>query len=218
MKQSSKQTKKNRFLLVIVILTILVGLGLMAFSFIPKKETAKVDQTQQEKFVSNPQVILETSLGSIVLELYHDQAPISVANFLHYLDSGFYNGTVFHRVIPSFMIQGGGFTEAMDQKKTEDPIKNEAGNGLSNLRGTVAMARTSVVDSATSQFFINTVDNFFLDHQDESGEGYGYCVFGKVIEGLEIVNQIQNVPTGTLGYFQDVPKDPVIIISARRRE
>ncbi len=218
MGQTSKQSKKGRFRFIIVILAVLVGLSLLVFSFISEKETAKVDQTQQQKYLSNPQVILETSLGTIVLELYPDKAPISVANFLRYLDSGFYNGTVFHRVIPGFMIQGGGFTEDMNQKKVDAPIKNEAKNGLSNLRGTVAMARTSVLDSATSQFFINTVDNFFLDHQDESTEGYGYCVFGKVIEGLEIAERIQNVPTGTLGYFQDVPKDPVIIKSAKRRD
>lgn len=216
MDQLSNQAKKKRSLLIIVILLGLAGLGFLVFSLFSEKETAKVDQNQQEKFVSNPQVILETSLGSIILELYPNQAPISVANFLRYVDSGFYDGTIFHRVIPGFMIQGGGFTKDMNEKKTDEPIKNEAGNGLSNLRGTIAMARTSVVDSATSQFFINTVDNLFLDHQDESPEGYGYCVFGKVIEGLEIAEQIQNVPTGTIGYFQDVPQDPVIIISTKR--
>lgn len=218
MDQLSNQAKKKHSLLIIVILLGLVGLGFWVFSLFSEKETAKVDQNQQEKFVSNPQVILETSLGSIILELYPDQAPISVANFLRYVDSGFYDGTIFHRVIPGFMIQGGGFTKDMNEKKTDEPIKNEAGNGLSNLHGTIAMARTSVVDSATSQFFINTVDNLFLDHQDESLEGYGYCVFGKVIEGLEIAERIQNVPTGTIGYFQDIPKDPVIIISAKRKK
>lgn len=216
MDQLSNQAKKKRSLLIIVILVGLTGLGFLVFSLFLEKEIAKVDQNQQEKFVSNPQVILETSLGSIILELYPNQAPISVANFLRYVDSDFYDGTIFHRVIPGFMIQGGGFTKDMNEKKTDESIKNEAGNGLSNLRGTIAMARTSVVDSATSQFFINTVDNLFLDHQDESSEGYGYCVFGKVIEGLEIAEQIQNVPTGTIGYFQDVPQDPVIIISAKR--
>jgi peptidyl-prolyl cis-trans isomerase A (cyclophilin A) len=176
-----------------------------------------VEQPQFEKFASNPQVILETSLGSITLELDPQQAPITVANFLGYVDSGFYDGTIFHRVIPGFMIQGGGFDEAMDEKKTGPSIKNEAGNGLSNRRGTIAMARTSVVDSATSQFFINSVDNFFLDHRNESTDGYGYCVFGHVIEGLEVVDRIAKVPTGNLGYFQDVPQEPVIILSARRK-
>lgn len=212
-----EQNKRNRFKLVIVILVGLVLLGILTIGYISKKETAIVEQTQFEKFASNPQVILETSLGSITLELDHEQAPITVANFLRYVDSGFYDGTIFHRVIPGFMIQGGGFDEAMDEKKTGAPIKNEAGNGLSNRRGTIAMARTSVVDSATSQFFINSVDNFFLDHRNESADGYGYCVFGHVIEGLEVVDRIEKVPTGNLGYFQDVPQEPVIILSARRK-
>ncbi len=218
MKKPTKQAKQSYFLLITVILVGLVLLGILLIGFIPKKETTTVEQPHFEQFTSNPQVILETSFGPIVLELYHEQAPITVTNFLRYVDSHFYDGTIFHRVIPGFMIQGGGFTEAMEEKRTEAPIKNEAGNGLSNLRGTVAMARTAVVDSATSQFFINTVDNFYLDHRDKSVEGYGYCVFGQVIEGLEIVDQIQKVPTKTLGYFQDVPKEPVIILSARRVE
>lgn len=216
MKQPIKQVIKRYLPLIITVLAGIVLLSVMPMIIKSEKETTKVEQNQQENFKSNPQVILETSLGSIVLELYHDQAPLSVANFLNYIDSGFYDGTIFHRVIPGFMIQGGGFTEDMNQKNTDAPIKNEAGNGLSNLRGAIAMARTSVVDSATSQFFINTVDNFFLDHKDESPEGYGYCVFGKVIEGLEIVDLIRNVPTGTVGYFQDVPKEPATIISARK--
>lgn len=218
MKKPTKQTKRNNCLLITVILIGLVLLGILTFGFISKKETTKMEQPQFEQFTSNPQVVLETSLGPIVLELYHEQAPITVANFLRYVDSHFYDGTIFHRVIPGFMIQGGGFTEAMEEKHTEAPIKNEAGNGLSNLRGTVAMARTAVVDSATSQFFINTVDNFYLDHQDTSIEGYGYCVFGQVTKGMEIVDRIQKIPTGTVGYFQDVPQEPVIILSARRVE
>lgn len=216
MEQTTKQTRKNHLLLIILIIAGLVLLGILTFGFISEKETATMDQTPLENFASNPQVILETSLGSIVIELDHQQAPITVANFLLYVDSNFYNGTIFHRVIPGFMIQGGGFTEAMDEKKTAAPIKNEAGNGLSNLRGTIAMARTSVVDSATSQFFINTVANHSLDHQDDSLKGYGYCVFGKVIAGMEIVDQIQKVPTESKGYFQDVPQEPVIILSAQR--
>ncbi|NLW48277.1 MAG: peptidyl-prolyl cis-trans isomerase [Firmicutes bacterium] len=188
----------------------------MAFKFIAEKEIAKVDEKKIEQYESNTQVILDTTMGSIVIELYQDKAPISVANFLDYLDSGFYNGTIFHRVIPNFMIQGGGFTEDMDEKKTGSPIKNEAGNGLPNLRGTIAMARTRIVDSATSQFFINTIDNFFLNHQDNSPDGYGYCVFGKVIEGMEVVDAIQNLPTGTYGYFEDVPLESVLIKTACR--
>jgi cyclophilin family peptidyl-prolyl cis-trans isomerase len=216
MEQIFKQIKRKAPTLVIAILAGTLLLGIMAFKFISEKEIAKVDEKQIEQYESNPQVILDTTMGSIVIELFHDKAPISVANFLDYLDSGFYNGSIFHRVIPGFMIQGGGFTEDMDEKKTGSPIKNEAGNGLSNLRGTIAMARTSVVDSATSQFFINTVDNFFLNHQNNSPEGYGYCVFGKVIEGMEVVDAIQNVPTGTYGYFEDVPLEPVLIKTACR--
>lgn len=215
MNQNAKQLKNKVFTMVIVIMAGIILFGIMAFKFISEKEVAKVDEDQIEQYESNPQVILDTSMGSIVIELYHDKAPISVANFLNYLDSGFYNGTIFHRVIPGFMIQGGGFTEDMDEKRTGSPIKNEAGNGLPNLRGTIAMARTSVVDSATSQFFINTVDNFFLNHQNKSPEGYGYSVFGKVIEGMDVVDAIQNVPTGTYGYFEDVPLEPVVIKRAR---
>ena len=211
-----EQNKRTRFGLGILIMVGLVLLGILTFGYILKKETATVEQPQFEKFASNPQVILKTSLGSITLELYHEQAPITVANFLRYVDEQFYDGAIFHRVIPGFMIQGGGFDEAMDEKKTGASIKNEAGNGLSNRRGTIAMARTSVVDSATSQFFINIVDNVFLDHRNESADGYGYCVFGQVIEGLEVADRIGKVPTRNLGYFQDVPQEPVIIISARR--
>ncbi len=218
MEQKIKQSKNNRLTMVVVVLAGILLLGIMAFKFFTEKETTQVDKDQMKNLASNPQVILETSLGTIVFELYQDEAPITVANFMHYLDSGFYDGTIFHRVISGFMIQGGGFTKDMEQKQTGSPIKNEAGNGLSNLRGTIAMARTSVVDSATSQFFINTVDNYFLNHQDNSQEGYGYCVFGKIIEGMEIVDRIQNVPTGTFSYFQDVPTEPVIIIAARKND
>jgi cyclophilin family peptidyl-prolyl cis-trans isomerase len=130
---------------------------------------------------------------------------------LAYAREGFYDGTVFHRVIPGFMIQGGGFTPEMEQKQTKDPIKNEAGNGLKNKRGTIAMARTQVVDSATSQFFINTVDNASLDHRDDSPAGFGYAVFGRVVEGMETVEAISGVPTTTRGFFQDVPSEPMVI-------
>ena len=217
MERPARQAKHKYFLIITVVLVGLSLLGILTYRVIPKKETT-MEKPQSGQFTSNPQVVLETSLGPVVLELYHEQAPITVANFLSYVDSHFYDGTIFHRVIPGFMIQGGGFTEVMEEKKTEAPIKNEAGNGLPNLRGTVAMARTAVVDSATSQFFINTVDNSYLDHRDKSVEGYGYCVFGQVIKGLEIVDRIQKVPTRTIGYFQDVPEEPVIILSARRVE
>ena len=143
------------------------------------------------------QVVIETNYGEITVELDDEKAPLSVANFLAYVDSGHYNGTIFHRVIKDFMIQGGNFTADMAPKQTGAPIKNEAGNGLRNLRGTIAMARTGVVDSATSQFFINLKDNGFLDHKDTSIRGYGYAVFGKVIEGMEVVDKIGTSPTHT---------------------
>ena len=161
-------------------------------------------------------VIIETSEGSITAELDEAKAPISVANFLKYADEKFYDGTIFHRVIKDFMIQGGGFTPDMKQKETHEPIRNEAGNGLTNQRGTLAMARTSVVDSATSQFFINTVDNSFLNHRDETAAGFGYAVFGKVVDGMDVVDRIRSVPTRTANRFQDVPSKTVVIQSIRR--
>ena len=170
----------------------------------------------QETAKGNPQVVLETSKGKIVLELYADKAPVTVKNFLAYVDAKFYDGTIFHRVIPNFMIQGGGFTADMNQKPTNDPIKNEADNGLKNQRGTIAMARTNVPDSATSQFFINSVSNDFLNFKSKSAQGWGYAVFGKVVEGLDVVDAISAVKTGTSGRFRDVPAEPVVIKSARR--
>jgi len=166
----------------------------------------------------NPIVVMDTSLGPVEMEIFVDKAPISAANFLQYVDAGFYNGTIFHRVIPTFMIQGGGFTPDMSEKPTRAPIKNEAGNGLSNDLGTLAMARTSVVDSATAQFFINVTDNPFLNHTDNSDQGYGYAVFGKVINGMDVVNKIKNVPTGVApNGMGDVPVTPVIIKSIKRQ-
>ena len=164
----------------------------------------------------NPVVVMETSKGRIVIELYPDKAPKTVENFLAYADSGFYDGTIFHRVIPGFMIQGGGMTKGMAEKLTNPPIKNEAGNGLSNSRGTTAMARTSVVDSATSQFFINVADNPFLNHKDETPSGFGYCVFGKLTDGIDVVDSIAAVQTRTKGFHQDVPAEDVVIISVKR--
>jgi len=162
-------------------------------------------------------VIIETSQGRITVELFPDKAPLSVSNFLAYVESKFYDGTIFHRVIPGFMVQGGGFTSQMRQKPTQPTVKNEAGNGLKNERGTLAMARTMVVDSATAQFFINHKDNAFLDHQDETPRGFGYTVFGKVTEGMDIVDKIAAVQTGTVGPFQNVPLQPVEIKSIRRQ-
>ncbi len=160
-----------------------------------------------------PRVLLSTSLGEIEVELEAEKAPISVENFLAYVESGHYDGTIFHRVIPGFMIQGGGFTEDLAQKPTRASIKNEADNGLHNVRGTLAMARTAVKDSATSQFFINHRDNAFLDH---GARDFGYAVFGKVVRGMDVVDQIAQVPTARKGMMQDVPRQPVKILSATR--
>ncbi len=161
-------------------------------------------------------VSIETSLGTMKAELYEDKAPKTVANFLAYADEGFYDGTIFHRVIPGFMIQGGGFTPAMEQKPTKAPIKNEARNGLKNERGTLAMARTSVVDSATSQFFVNHRDNGFLDFTAPTAQGWGYAVFGKLTEGFDVLDRIAAAQTGRVGYFENVPKSPVVILSVKR--
>ncbi len=161
-----------------------------------------------------PRVALETSQGRIVLELDAAKAPKSVENFLAYARSGFYDGTIFHRVIKGFMIQGGGFTADMKQKPTNPSILNEADNGLKNLRGTVAMARTNDPHSATAQFFVNTVDNAFLDHTAKNPRGWGYAVFGKVVEGMEVVDKIAGVKTGQRGPFGDVPVAEVTILKA----
>lgn len=170
-------------------------------------------------------VVMETNLGSIEIALFSEKAPITVNNFLQYVDDSFYNGTIFHRVIPDFMIQGGGMTPDLKPRETREPIKNEADNGLKNLRGTIAMARTGVVDSATSQFFINVVDNTRLDHVDNTAKEFGYAVFGKVISGMDVVDKIVSVerdgrfqdPEKRRRLFQNVPKEPVIIKSVRRK-
>lgn len=156
-------------------------------------------------------ITLHTNYGDIVLELDFDKAPKTAANFRDYAAEGFYDGTIFHRVINNFMIQGGGFTEDMDQKDTKAAIENEADNGLANDAGTIAMARTMDPHSATAQFFINVKDNDFLNFKSKDMQGWGYCVFGKVSQGLDVVNKIKDVPTGSRGGHQDVPKDPVII-------
>ena len=160
---------------------------------------------------SKLRVLLETSKGVITLELDSKAAPKSVENFLGYVRDGFYDGTIFHRVIKGFMIQGGGFTEDMQQKSTHAPIANEADNGLQNKRGTVAMARTMDPHSATAQFFINTVDNTFLDHKGKTANGWGYCVFGKVVEGMNVVDAIESVSTTSKAGQRDVPATPVTI-------
>lgn len=193
-----------------------------------EKEVIEKDQVQDERVENgqknaaekveeatkggNPMVILSTSKGDIKIELYKDKAPITVDNFLSYANEKFYDGTIFHRVIPSFMIQAGGFTADMSQKPTKPPIKNEADNGLRNERGTIVMARTNIIDSATSQFFINQVNNDFLNHGDRD---FGYAVFGKVVEGMDVVDQISAVKTGSKGMHRDVPLEEVIVESVK---
>ncbi|MCU0835588.1 MAG: peptidylprolyl isomerase [Chromatiaceae bacterium] len=164
----------------------------------------------------NPRVLLETSKGTITVELDAEKTPKSVEGFLGYVDAGFYDGTIFHRVIPDFMIQGGGYGEQMDRKETRAPIQNEADNGLKNDRGTLAMARTSNPHSATSQFFINLKDNEFLNHKGKSPQGWGYAVFGRVISGMEVVDAIAGEPTGMRAGMQDVPNTPIVIQRASR--
>lgn len=166
----------------------------------------------------NPVVLLETTSGDILVELYPDKAPLTVANFLKYVDDGFYNNTIFHRVIAGFMIQGGGLTVRMEEKPTKAPVKNEADNGLKNERGTIAMARTMDPHSATAQFFINHADNAFLNYSSPDTQGWGYCVFGRVTDGMDVVDKIAKVKTKTSGMYQDVPADLVVITGASRFE
>lgn len=183
-------------------------------------ETAQApgDAEEPAEPAAPPQVLIKTSLGDITVELYPDKTPKTVENFLAYVDSDFYDGTIFHRVIDSFMIQGGGFTRDLRQKQTRAPIVNEGRNCISNLRGTIAMARTMDPNSATAQFFINTVDNKRLDYvSDQSAMTWGYCAFGKVVSGLDVVDKIRATPTGPQGPFQsDVPVTAVVIESVER--
>lgn len=165
----------------------------------------------------NPMVVMETSMGTIKVELFEDKAPITVKNFLQYVDDKHFDNTVFHRVISNFMIQGGGFEPGMKEKQSRAPIKNESTNDVSNERGTLAMARTTVPDSATAQFFVNVVDNRFLDRK-QSRDGVGYCVFGKVIESMDVVDKIKAVSTARVNAHDDVPRENVMIKSVRRAE
>lgn len=189
-------------------LTVLAVVGLLLSGAVA---AAPAEKTEGER----PMVVFSTNYGDFTIELYPDKAPITVENFLSYVDQGFYDGTIFHRVIPGFVIQGGGFTEDMRQKPTEAPIKNEADNGLKNERGALSMARTSDINSATSQFFINLKDNAFLDHGTRD---FGYAVFAKVVDGMDVIDKIARVPTGNRGMHQDVPREPVIVESAKRKE
>jgi len=199
--------------------SLTAGLLVVAGMALPRVEASTNDVpaiTTETQKASNPMVILKTSKGDITLELFEKEAPETVANFLAYVDSGFYKGTIFHRVIEGFMIQGGGFTRDMNQKPTRAPIKNEAANGLKNARGTLAMARTQDPNSATAQFFINVVSNDFLDFRSPDPRGIGYCVFAKVVSGLEVVDAIKGVATGDRGMHQNVPVEPVEILDAVR--
>ncbi len=177
---------------------------------------AEAPAPEPEQAKETDMVIIKTTLGDIKVKLAADKAPLTVANFLAYVDDKHYDGTIFHRVIDGFMIQGGGFDANMRQKPTKAPIKNEAANGLLNKRGTLAMARTAIVDSATSQFFINVKDNGFLDFRAPNPQGFGYCVFGEVVEGLDVVDQIKGVRTTTKAGMSDVPLETVEILSVTR--
>ncbi len=191
------------------ILTLFLALLLPILAAAQTDEPATETETEPMEY---PNVILHTNHGAITVELFTDKAPKSVENFLQYARDGHYDGTLFHRVIPNFMIQGGGFDTEFKQKSTRDPIDNEADNGLTNDRGTLAMARTNDPHSATSQFFINVTDNGFLNHRAKhSGQTWGYAVFGRVTEGMDVVDAIRQVETGSQGFHQDVPKQPVII-------
>jgi cyclophilin family peptidyl-prolyl cis-trans isomerase len=198
--------------------TLLALAGIPAGSLAQPKaepEAAKASNCQANMKGSAPmKVKLTTSMGAITIELNKEKAPISTENFVKYVESGHYNGTIFHRVIDGFMIQGGGFTKDMQQKPSLAPIKNEASNGLKNDVYTLAMARTGVRDSATAQFFINVKANDFLNYRDETPQGWGYAVFGKVIEGQDVVDKIRKVPTGNSGMHQNVPLEPVVIDKA----
>jgi peptidyl-prolyl cis-trans isomerase B (cyclophilin B) len=177
------------------------------------QEQGEKTMANSEK-TENPIVELKTTMGTIKIELFAEKAPITVKNFLGYVNEGFYNNTIFHRVKDGFMVQGGGFTKDMKQKQVKAPIVNEAENGLKNSRGTIAMARTSDVNSATAQFFINVVDNSFLDFKAKNSREYGYCVFGKVIEGMDVVDKIKKARTGSHGPHQDVPLEVIEITDA----
>lgn len=192
----------------------LLGLLLAASSTLASAQATNPSSTQGTTMSTNPQVLLQTNKGNITLELDAEKAPKTVANFLNYVNEGFYNGTIFHRVIPNFMVQGGGFEVGMTQKNTNDPVENEANNGLKNDVYTVAMARTSDPHSATAQFFINVANNGFLNHTNPTPNGWGYAVFGKVIDGTDVVDTLKGAKTGSKGFHQDVPVEDLIIESA----
>jgi peptidyl-prolyl cis-trans isomerase B (cyclophilin B) len=205
------------------IVVVLVCISFLAVSALSqdkegKKSTEPKTELKKESMSTGKEIVeMKTSMGTIEIELYPDKAPKTVANFLSYVKDKFFDGTIFHRVINNFMIQGGGFTKDLKQKQTKPAITNEADNGLKNEVGTIAMARTPDPNSATSQFFINVKDNNFLNFQNKSAQGWGYCVFGKVINGMEVVNKIKAVKTGSSEGMQDVPVEPVVILSVRKK-
>jgi peptidyl-prolyl cis-trans isomerase A (cyclophilin A) len=196
---------------ILAVTTVMVTLPVIASSQDATLNTPSSGKTQEKTMI----LTMTTSHGDVTIELNAEKAPITVENFLRYVDEGFFDGTIFHRVIPGFMIQGGGMTAEMIQKRGYSSIKNEADNGLKNLRGTLAMARTADINSATSQFFINLKDNAFLDH---GSRDFGYAVFGKVFQGMDVVDTIAGVKTGNKGMHQDVPVEPVLIIKMIRKE
>src|SRR6056297_458665 len=195
------------------ILTLILAFSLSTLAWSQSDTTESETNAEPETATQEyPQLILHTNYGAITIELFEDKAPESVANFIQYARDGHYDGTLFHRVISNFMIQGGGFDAEFNEKSTRDPVFNEADNGLANDRGTLAMARTNDPHSATSQFFINVTDNAFLNHRSKhSGQTWGYAVFGQVVDGMDVVDTIRQVPTGRQGMFADVPTEPVII-------
>ena len=194
----------------------LLGLG-TALADPPPTRSALTAPTSTPPSTDGPVVVIVTSMGEIKVRLFPDKAPVSVANFLSYVDERFYDGTIFHRVSEGYVVQGGGFTANFVKKDTRAPIKNESGNGISNRRGTIAMARINLVDSATSQFFINVAENTFLDHKNETTRGYGYAVFGEVISGMDVVDRIAAVKTGTRGPFPaECPLENIVIVSIAR--
>ncbi|MBI9076422.1 MAG: peptidylprolyl isomerase [Desulfatibacillum sp.] len=202
-----------------VVLAVLLCLG----SCSPKEESSEVSKSKISKapevtqeVAAQPRVLVKTTLGEFQVELRPDLTPVTVENFFKYVDEGFYSGKVFHRVIDGFMIQGGGFDAQMNQAKVHAPIVNEAPKGLKNLTGTIAMARTGDINSATAQFFINVKDNHFLDHVPGNARSYGYAAFGKVVQGMDVVTRISRVETGSSGFFKDVPRTPVLIESISR--
>ena len=192
----------------------LMAFAAIALTFIIFLNPAIAGDKKNKK--TNPRVAMDTTMGKIIIELWPDKAPVTVKNFLDYADASFYDNKIFHRVIPGFMIQGGGFDKNLKKYETKPPIKNEAGNSMKNNRGTIAMARTNVVDSATCQFFINLKNNDFLNQRDKSARGFGYAVFGKVISGMDVVDKIAASPTTRMGGHGNVPVTPVIIKSVKK--